>query len=142
MPSHRINLRGPWDYSWRPSASNDADRDAPLTGTVTMPQDWQSLFGVVAGKAVFRRRFHCPTNLDANERVYLVATEIRGAGVVKLNEETLGRFDESDQSVTVEVTNRLNSFNHLCVEIEFDPRGESNLRAGLYGVVALEIRSE
>ena len=116
-------------------------RPASTEGTVTMPQDWRALFGDVSGNVEFRRKFHRPTNLDSHERVFVVFTEIRGTGTVELNQTAVGQFSLTDPTVEIDVTNLLASFNLLSVQLEFDPGREPNVEGGLYGPVALDIRS-
>lgn len=141
MPSHRINLRGPWDYRWIsdwPLASSEK----PGLGTITMPQDWQAIFGSSRGTAEFRRKFHRPTNLEPHERVTILMTEVRGAGRVKLNETNLGEFVSSGDPVEFDVTACLQSFNELIVEITCDPGQAPEQSSGLFGVTAIQISSD
>jgi hypothetical protein len=44
------------------------------------------------GAICFTRRFHCPTGLDAANRVWLVIDDVAGAGVVTLNDRVLGNI--------------------------------------------------
>ena len=140
MASHRINLRGPWDFLWLRSTDISL---VPIseTGTVNMPKDWQSVFGLISGTSRFRRKFHRPTNLDPHEQVMIVFTEIRGAGTIRLNDQPVGSFTASERSVEFEITAFLKPFNELEVEIEFAAKQEPAEAGGLFGVVALEIRS-
>ena len=137
MASHRINLRGPWDFKFQCHASDDI-----RSGTVAMPQEWRSLFGINSGFAVFRRKFHRPTNLDAHERVAIILTEVCGHGVTRLNDVVLNSFHSAGAAVEFDITNGMNAFNELAIEIAFDPKGLAKPFGGLYGVVAIEIRSE
>jgi beta-galactosidase/beta-glucuronidase len=139
MASHRINLRGPWDYDWR-ETGGDTDAALLKSGTASMPQPWDGLFGVRQGTAVFRRKFHRPTNLEAHEQVILVFTEVRGRGQAVLNQQTLGEFNGAGQTVEFEISKFMEAFNELTVEISFNPQREPSSPGGLFGVVALEIR--
>ena len=107
-----------------------------------MPQAWGTLFGEVSGTAQFRRKFHRPTNLESHERVMLVLTEVRGSGHVHLNDLPIGSFDASGGAVEFDITNSMKPFSEIAVEITFDPRPEPDLPGGMFGAVALEIRTE
>ena len=137
MGIHRIQLKGPWSAT----LINRVNSAGTEPQTVTMPQDWATVFGNVAGTARFERRFHCPTNLDANEQVYLVFTQLTGTGNAYLNGEPLGKFAMVSQQLEFEVTRQLRPFNQLAIEIDFDPNHHIGNPGGIYGVVALEIRS-
>lgn len=141
MSSHRIHLKGPWDYLLSTSSTNGPAEETKH-GTARMPQSWADLFGNVSGTAEFRRKFHRPTNLESHERVMLVFTELRGIGRVLLNNLPIGQFDASGELVEFEITTALKPFNEIAVEMQFVPEREPNLPGGLFGPVALEIRSE
>jgi hypothetical protein len=136
MSLHRINLKGPWDYEWLdgPAAPPSSD------GRVTMPADWESLFGPVAGRAVFRRRFHSPTNLEPDDRVWLVFDGVGGRGTVAVNGEMVGELTSSDRPQRFEMIARLEPFNEAVVELCIGPAAETN-PGGLYAPVAIEIES-
>jgi hypothetical protein len=136
MPSHRMHLKGPWDILAIPGSEQ-----SPESRSVTLPQSWRTLFGPAAGTARFRRAFHCPTNLDPHETVWIVLTEVGGAGQVWLNDQPCGTFDAATTSPPrFEITSHLKPRNHLTVEVTFDP-GSTTAVGGLYGAVALEIVS-
>jgi hypothetical protein len=141
MSSHRIHLKGPWDYSWQGEADARPETFAP-TGTVAMPRDWRSIFGQNPGTAQFRRKFHRPTNLDPHEHVMLVLTEVRGRGSVRLNEKEVGVITGTGNLVEFEITASMKPFNELVIDLNFDPQIEPLLAGGLYGAVALDIRSD
>lgn len=107
-----------------------------------MPQSWQATFGDTGGTAEFRRKFHRPTNLEPHEQVLLVLTEVRGSGRLLLNELPLGSINSSGESVEFDISRLLNPFNEVAIELTFDPRTNPSLPGGLFGAVALEIRSE
>lgn len=142
MPSHRINLKGPWDFEWLTPVIDTPNPDFPKSGTVSMPRDWQSIFGPNAGTVEFRRKFHRPTNLEPHERVMLVLTEVRGGGEVQLNEKFVGEFRSSSELVEFEIGPLLQPFNVLAIKITFDPQEQHGLPGGLFAPVALEIRAE
>lgn len=141
MASHRIHLRGPWDYDWTQIAIEHCE---PVTksGTATMPQDWNTLFGKAAGTAQFRRKFHRPTNLEPHEQVMILFTEVRGAGSVQLNGRPVGQFTATGGPIEFDISTLMNSFNELTVDITFDPNTDQDAAGGLFGVAALEIRTE
>jgi beta-galactosidase/beta-glucuronidase len=137
MSIHRIHLKGPWDYEW----VGDPLSDAAESGRVTMPADWASLFGPAGGRARFRRRFHSPTNLEPEDRVWLVFDGVGGHGTVVLNDEIIGRLRSSDEPQRLDVATRLRPFNAVLVELEFDPAVAANA-GGLYAPIAIEIESD
>ena len=141
MVAHRIHLKGPWDFVWHASDTASGEMRS-RTGTVAMPQDWVSLFGAEPGTARFQRKFHRPTNLEPHERVLLILTEVRGAGSVQLNDQPVGEFRGCGAAIEFELTAILNPFNVLSIEMTFHPANEPSLPGGLYGPVALEIRSD
>lgn len=140
MNSHRIHLKGPWQYHWL--APEDSASVFPVpAGTVTMPCDWQSLFGDVAGTVQFRRRFHRPTNLESHETVMIVLTEVRGEGAISLNGKVLGQVEGTGGAAEFDITASMIPFNQLVIDLRFDPSLAQGNRGGLYGPVALDIRS-
>src|SRR5262245_17267846 len=102
--THRIRLKGPWEYQW--VASDDASpiESSTAVGRVKMPSDWQSTFGDRAGTVRFRRRFHRPTNLEPHERVSIAFDGIGGSGQVWLNGTTLGTFAAEAHSLAFDIT--------------------------------------
>lgn len=132
MTTHRINLRGPWDYEF----------DGGVSGTQAMPREWRTLFNDRAGTATFRRKFHRPTNLDPHERVLIVFTEVAGSGRVSINGDHVGEFTAHGELVDFEITKLLKPFNELTVEIAFDPAADGRQQGGLFGVTSIEIRGE
>lgn len=127
---HRINLKGPWEYE----AAGGSPR-----GRVTMPADWQSLFDAAVTRASFRRTFHKPSNLDPNERVFLVLDAVGGTGTIALNGKPAGELTDSDRPQRFDVTDALQPFSELVVDLSVAPGYDGP--AGLHGVVALEIES-
>ncbi len=107
-----------------------------------MPREWQAIFGLAGGTVQFRRKFHRPTNLEPHERVMIVFTESRGTGEVGLNGLSVGQFAAVGDAVEFEISTLMKPFNELSVEITFDPNLDPAISGGLFGVVALEIRSE
>ena len=145
MPVHRIHLKGPWEYEFVavPRSDGGVSRDASAavskSGRVTMPADWRSLFGSLAGRATFRRRFHKPTNLDPEERVWIAFDGLNGHANVQLNGQDLGTLSGTS-SGRLDVTGALQPFNELTVELDYDDRRDGS-PGGLYAPVAIEIES-
>ncbi len=106
MPVHRINLKGPWEYEWVDGVvEGEPEFGFAKTGRVKMPTDWLLVFGTATGTVRFRRRFHRPTNLAADERVWIAFAAVGGVGTVAVNGATIGsvvcspepqRFDATD----------------------------------------------
>jgi beta-galactosidase/beta-glucuronidase len=136
MSMHRIHLNGPWEYEWLDGTASEA----AATGRVTMPADWGSLFRTARGRAVFRRCFHCPTNLEPDDRVWLVFDGVGGEGTVAVNGEVVGRLHSSGGPQRLDIAARLQPFNEATVELEFDAAGDAN-PGGLFAPVAIEIES-
>lgn len=128
---HQIRLRGPWEVT----GPNDA---APRT--VTMPQDWISLFSTTAGTARFTRWFHSPTNLDPEETVWLSLVGIGGTGTVTMNGIALKEVTTNETSFAIDVTAVLKPRNRLDIELRYDPVRDVG-RGGLYGEIAVMIES-
>lgn len=131
MSVHRIHLKGPWEYEWI-SSSADGPR-----GRVTMPADWQSLFGEAAGRARFVRTFHRPSNLD-DETVWLTFDGVGGEGPVTVNGVDVGRLVCCSGPQRFDVTPHLQFFSELAVELQYDPQRDAE-PGGLFAPVALEI---
>ena len=144
MTPHRMHLHGPWQYEWL--SAEPFDSVVPRTGRVTMPCQWKSLFGDVAGKARFRRRFHKPTNLEQHEQVFIVLEDVTGRVQVSINDSVLGTADNPQKTLDYEITDSLKPFNELSVEIEFDPAStsinEDSNSVTLWEWVAIEIRTQ
>lgn len=128
---HRIRLHGPWEVS------------GPLTAeprSEQWPLDWGALFGPTAGVARFARSFQAPTNLDADERVWLSFAGLGGEGQISLNSHVLQDVTAQSSSLAVDITERLQQRNRLEIELRFDPITALG-RGGIYGEVALMIET-
>lgn len=132
MPTHRMHLKGPWDFYW-------LDREEP-DGRAVMPMSWRELFGAESGRVEFRRKFNMPTNLEAHEHVWIVFDGIGGESTVSVNRELLGHIAADQSNAEFEITSLLNVHNELCVALSFDPARVPPELGGLWGPVALEIR--
>lgn len=138
MPSepstYRIRLRGPWEYAWLEVGA----AVPPEMETVTMPVSWQELFGARAGRALFRRRFNCPSNLRVDQPVRIVLSQVGGEIALRLNGDPVAVTSGPDGDVLGDVTELLEDFNVLEVELRCDP-GSENTPVGLWRPVMLEI---
>jgi len=105
-----------------------------------MPQGWRELFGDIGGTARFERKFHRPSNLESHERVFLVFKGIRGQSRIWLNRSLIGEFVATGDTIELDISSRMHSFNQIDVEINFEPSQEPTLPGGLFGVVSLDIR--
>ncbi len=55
MSSHRIALKGPWDYLW-----TSLTKDQQFQGSAKMPVEYTCLHGNEAGEVQYSRSFHYP----------------------------------------------------------------------------------
>lgn len=132
---HPIRLRGPWTvYGPGPAAPDSA----PVTAH--LPADWRTLFGDRAGRARFVRRFNRPTNLDVDERVYIVLANVGGAVTLRVNGEPVESAPAADRSACIfDITSRLQPHNELEIEIEFHPLQHPDAPGGVWQPVTIEI---
>jgi hypothetical protein len=145
---YRFFLRGPWQSE--PLARVERDEsgtlvwsgsELPATATVRLPASWQDVFGKFRGRVRFRRRFHPPTNVEADDRLFIVLDGIGGEGIVWLNGRFLGKTSAQGSSTSLKVTGKLRANNELEIDLEYaDFSGDPGL-GGLFAPVVLEIRS-
>jgi hypothetical protein len=143
VEAHRIHLRGPWECEPLRSAEFAESGDpAPSDAVrVTMPAPWREIHGDRRGRARFRRKFHRPTNLDPDERLFLVFEGVRGRAVVDLDDRRLGEIAGGSPSVEFEVTRLVRPNSELVLDVEYDPAlDEATPPTTLWRTVALEIR--
>ena len=77
-------------------------------------EPWQR---VVCGETLeFQRAFHRPTNLDANERVFVSIQQPTVAAMVTLGQQPLGELWPG-KDAAFDVTERLEDRNHLAVVV-------------------------
>ena len=130
---HRIRLKGPWDVI--PPDCEIAEYERR-----TMPEDWRSAFGDVAGTASFRRNFHCPTGLTDDDRVMIHFPDgIGKISAVRINDSSVEPSET--QSNKIDVTPHLIEFNELKFKLTFAPREQPKIPGGLWETVFLEIHS-
>src|SRR6185436_17993859 len=86
---YRILLRGPWASEPLARATLNPDGsvvwshvDLPPNRTVRLPAFWQELFGAFRGRIRFRRKFHPPSNIGAEDRLAIVFSSVGGGGFV------------------------------------------------------------
>lgn len=144
--AHRINLRGPWEFSWSHDARTrkDSTRAWPPRGEVILPCNWDAEFADSTGELALTRGFHRPTNLDADESVVLVfdgMCNLRRAG---LNDRPLEQSDAAIDPPEFDVTQILEDFNVLLVFVDAPPtrlsREPDRVTGGNWGLAGLEIR--
>ncbi|REK15843.1 MAG: hypothetical protein DWQ37_08485 [Planctomycetota bacterium] len=152
---HIIRLRGPWEHQplVRYVGEGDAPReetdDLPAGGRTAVPGDWANSLGHdFIGCVRYTRRFNTPTNLDSDERVWLVVEAVDHEAEVTLNGQALGRLRSGQPPLRSDVTPLLAAYNQLVVDVRMPPaafadpsaRGERAGQAGgLTGEVRLEI---
>lgn len=101
----------------------------------TIPGDWSAALGSdYRGGARFVRRFGLPTNLDPNERVFLVIGAVYESATICLNGTELGRQSRADDECRYEVTSLLQRRNEFVAVVE-----AADSAGGLMGEVKLEI---
>jgi hypothetical protein len=133
---HRIRLRGPWRFV-------GLDPDGRPEGepmTFRHPDDWPQIVQGRSGRFELTRVFHSPTNLDEATSVVLALTGVRGVGEARLNECVIGRFDETKTSWEFPLPLPLPFTNTLTIALSLPP-ATKGAEVGVFGVVALEIRS-
>lgn len=151
---HRIRLKGPWGARWLGAAEGTAPSgsaagsagpaDQPEQAPerrVQMPASWREVFGDVAGRARFTRRFHCPTGLGPGDQVFVVLDGFDGCGTLRVDETTAGPLDSTAGRVAaIEITRLLSPACRLEVELELAEPPDDERPGGLWGAVYLEIR--
>ncbi|MEX0715666.1 MAG: hypothetical protein WD066_03730 [Planctomycetaceae bacterium] len=147
MSVHRIRLRGPWKYEWFAARSDPPSLDSPATdpsavlvGVATMPARWDALFGRRAGRVRFRRVFHRPTNLDPDERVYVVVERLIAGATLELDGHRLGRIAPDEERGEFDITSLVRPNSELSIELAHDPRADDARAGEVWGTVAVEIR--
>ena len=139
---YRMNLKGPWQYAWltgpTPAEALIASPQLLTDSRVRMPAEWQSSFGVVAGKLRLSRRFHRPTNLTDLDRVHIGFAGVGGSATISLNDQPIGGVRNNEQPVSFDVTALLELSNVLTVDLTYDPQ-QDGPRGGLWAPVSIEI---
>lgn len=157
MPTvHIIRLRAPWTLQAvvRSVPVNLAEfeeqtADLPPAAKAEVPGDWTELLGAdFFGSVRYTRPFNSPTNLDPDERVWLVCEGVDGAAEFSLNGTSIFTLSAADHPAECNVTTLLRPHNLLAVEISLLPPGHARHlpralgRAGRGGGITGEVRLE
>lgn len=142
---HVIRLAGPWELDplarfvpSGPTTFREETHDLPPGGKTQVPGDWTAALGDdFRGRVRYTRRFNCPTNLDASERVWLVCDGVAGTAQIALNGQPIFALKASGRAGSCDVTPHLLPHNALTVEVSAPPGGPAG---GITGEVRLEIR--
>ncbi len=146
--AYRFFLRGPWQSE--PLARVEREESGtlvwsgsglPAAGTIRLPASWQDVFGNFRGRVRFRRRFHPPTNVEIDDRMFVVLDGIGGEGIVWLNGRFLGKTAAKGSTTRLDVTGKLRANNELEIDLEYADFSDDSGPGGLFAPVALEIRS-
>ena len=130
---HRIRLRGPWECEPLERLPSGAAPPGPLR--MTLPCRWaDGGLKDFSGRALFRRRFGYPGQIDAYERVWLTLAGVSDRAAIRLNGTALGNCG-GDGPFEFEITRLLRPRNELVVEVD-----GTALEGGLWGETALEVR--
>jgi hypothetical protein len=128
-PAHRIRLRGPWEV--RAIAPRVPGDFPPTRMTIPCALRGGGWTGY-AGRVSFYRRFGRPSNLSADESVWLVFEAVAGETDVTLNDVHLGTVGGTG---AFDVTSRLADRNGLTVTVD-----AADDAGGIVGDVVIEIR--
>lgn len=157
MPTaHIIRLRAPWTLQAMVrlvpvnlAEFEEQTTDLPPAAKVEVPGDWTELLGAdFYGRVRYTRAFNCPTNLDAEERVWLVCDGVDAAAEFSLNGTPIFTLAGPNQPGSCDVTARLCPHNLLSVEVSLLPPGHARHvpraegRAGRGGGITGEVRLE
>lgn len=147
MSSHRIALKGPWDYLWTSLTKNQQ-----FQGSAKMPVEYTCLHGNEAGEVQYSRSFHYPriqtqpkaqqdlTNAPAASLVFVEFSGMRGTGSVEFNSELVGTLDETSEQHSFLLPQPQNIFSKLSVFISVNEELlTQKLPAGLFSPVYLRI---
>src|SRR5437868_4647688 len=116
MPTpHVIRLRGPWSLKVL-ERDPPAPPAPPTEHKVAVPGDWAETLGAgFCGSVRYTRRFNRPTNLEAQERVWLVVAGVDHQASVTLNGRPLGTAGSPNSPARFDVTADLTAYNLLVV---------------------------
>ncbi len=144
--THVIRLRGPWELE--PVARFDDARALPAGGRTRVPGDWSELLGRdFVGRARYRRRFNLPTNLEPDERVWLVVEAVDHQARLDLNGRPLAEMSTGAKAQRHDITPLLRLHNVLEIEVTlpaeaYHDRQARGPRAGQSGGLVGEVRLE
>lgn len=116
LPTHRIRLRGPWEFEWlkAPAGLTDDRRN----GRLALPSTWRGAFGPLAGTVRLSRRFGSPADPDPTDRVWLELSVPHAEASAMLNGDWLGTFPPG--TARLDVTGRLAPHNRLDLDLSTD----------------------
>lgn len=104
------------------------------------PDDWPGFVGARGGGVELTRTFSAPSNLDADEGVFVVLTGVLGTGTIRLNDVVIGTFTEERRSWEFAIPQPMPFFNVLTITVRFPPPTAAVPQVGVNGDVVLEIR--
>lgn len=157
MPTpHIIRLRAPWQLQalvryvpLGPGEFQERTADLPPAAKAEVPGDWTELLGAeFLGRVRYTRSFNCPTNLDPNERVWLICDGVDAAAEFSLNGTSIFTLAGADRRGSCDVTAHLRPRNLLSVDVSLLPSGHAQHvpraagRAGRGGGISGEVRLE
>lgn len=120
--THRIRLRGPWEFEWlKAPAGLAADR---RTGGLKLPMTWQEAFGSLAGTVRLSRRFGSPEDPDLTDRIWLEIAIPHAEAAALLNGEWLGTL--APGTARFDVSGRLADRNRLDLDLRIDDAAPPN----------------
>ncbi len=153
---HVIRLRGPWEIEplarYRRGADGQYVRethDLPAGGKGPVPGDWSDVLGGdFRGTVRYTRKFNCPTNLGADERVWLVMDGVDHRADVTFNGNPLCDL-LGLEFARADMTEGFLAHNTLVIDVTLLPEdhpdapprhpGREGQPGGLIGEVRLEI---
>lgn len=136
VAGHRIRLRGPWTIE----RTTGSDQQFGSAEVRKHPEEWPDIFAMDGGQVRLSRVFHAPTNVGAEETLFVVLTGVRGEGTVCLNGAQLGRFTLEHATWEFAVPFELPFQNELLITVSYPAPSAAQTQVGIYDVIALEIR--
>lgn len=133
---HRIRLRGPWKIE----QGLGPDREFGSAEVRKHPDEWPDIIQSGCERVRMSRVFHAPTNVDADETVFVVLTGVCGEGTVCLNGRQIGQFTAEQSSWKFAIPFELPFQNELSITVTYPQPSAAQTPVGVYDVVALEIR--
>jgi hypothetical protein len=127
MYPHRIRLRGPWDTKFTSSEGRVTE------ARINLPATWAALSRDIVGPIQLVRNFGRPRELDADEHVWLIWSDVSQTGNLWFNGNLV--LDAMPKGGAFDVTSLIEGRNELTIEI--GSPGSPNARLGDF---ALEVR--